>query len=267
MTGREHVEAQPRPLWRLQLIGGWDLCRDSGPEAVTIPHRSQRLVAYLALAGPVPRLVAAGALWPDATEHHALSNLRTTARGVRAACPGLLAGGRDPLDLSAEVFVDIRRVRASFAGTPDEDGALTLLRARGDLLAGWYEDWVIFEQERFRAQRLLLLDEAACHSLLNGAPRLALSLAQLAVSLDPLCESALRTLVEVHLSMGNRVEALRDYHQFRVRSEQEFGIAPSGLLAALVEPLLAERAARAARTRGRATGRRGAPLTSPSADG
>lgn len=234
--------------WRLQLIGGWDLRRDGDP--VVIPHRAQRLVAYLGLLGPMPRLVTAGALWPEATEQHAQSNLRTTTHHVRTSCPGLLAEGRDPLDVSVGTFVDVRRLRSVSAREAVREDDLGLLTAHGELLAGWYEDWVIFEQERHRGVRLQRLDEAACRALESGEASLALTLARSAVSLDPLYESALRTLVEVHLRMGNRVEALRVYRAFRARSEREFGIAPSELLQALVRPLLAERAARATRSEG-----------------
>lgn len=235
--------------WHLHVIGGWDLRRGDS-ERVVIPHRAQRLVAYLALSGPAPRLVAAENLWPGATEQHGLSNLRTTAHHVRTACPGLLAGARDPLDLSEETEVDVRRFRAPSTGEAADEDSIALLTAHGDLLAGWYDDWVLFEQERHRAQRLQRLEDAACRALGNGAQGRALTLAQLAVSLDPLCESALRVLVEVHLTMGNRVQALRAYQQFRARSEREFGIAPSQMLQRLVEPLLAERAARASRPPG-----------------
>ena len=209
-----------------------------------LAHRGRRLVAYLALSGPSPRMVVAETLWPEASEPHALSNLRTGVHEVRTACPGLLDDRRDLLDLSGQVHVDVRVLHAATGLEPPGDEVLDLLTAAGELLPGWYEDWVVFEQERHRAQRVQRLDAAAVAAMEAGSLRRALALADLAVSLDPLRESPLRTLVQVHLLMGNLVEALREYQRFRSRTEREFGIAPSPLLRRIVEPWLAERAAR-----------------------
>jgi len=111
----------------------------------------------------------------------------------------------------------------------------------GELLPGWYDEWVLFEQERMRQLRLLRLEEAALRCLRAGQPALALSLAQCATRLDPLHESAQRTLIEIHLEMGNRIDALRAYTVFRASSQREFGVGPSARLEMLIRPLLAER--------------------------
>jgi DNA-binding SARP family transcriptional activator len=230
--------------WQLRLFGGWHLTGPvrSGP----LNRRAQRLVAYLALAGRTPRIVAAEALWPETSELHAMSNLRTTTHQVRAACPGLLANVFDTLDLADTTVVDVRRFRTladpMAAAAMDGDRTELLLNST-DLLPGWYDDWVLFEQERLRQQRLLRLDEEAHRCLAAGEPRLALTLALYATAVDPFRESAQRTLITVHLQMGDRIEALRCYHDFRTRSEREYGIAPSDLLEELVQPLLTARTA------------------------
>jgi len=200
----------------------------------------------------MPRLLIAEALWPETTERLALSNLRSTTHQVRVACPGLLSPAMDPLDLAADTSVDVRQFHELWEpeGTspkpgPGEDAQdaerVRVLLDGGELLPGWYDEWVLFEQERMRQLRLLRLEEAALRCLRAGQPALALSLAQCATRLDPLHESAQRTLIEIHLEMGNRIDALRAYTVFRASSQREFGVGPSARLEMLIRPLLAER--------------------------
>ena len=234
--------------WRVDLFGGVTLTSPLGCRPV-LPRRSQRLVAYLALNGATPRIVAAEALWPETSERQALTNLRTTAHQVRMACPGLLAESANPLDLSSDVVVDVRRFREVADGGPvgladltGDPGLVRLLLQSADLLPGWYDDWVIFEQERLRRQRQIRLEEEAKRLLAAGQSSQALALAQRATDLDPLRESAQRALIEVHLDMGNRIDALRTYTTFRTHSMREFGVGPSVHLEGLIKPLLTERA-------------------------
>lgn len=226
--------AGPPPGWSLTLLGGFHI-RDPDGDPRSLRPRDQRLISYLALAGTAPRIVAAEALWPESSQEHALSSLRTAVRQVRTSCPGLLDARRDQMALAEETSVDVHVLRAESPALDPHD-----LLALPELLPGWYDDWVLFDRERFRVQRLLLLDEHAHRALACEDTNLALALAELAVELDPLRESAQRTLIEVHLAMGNRVEALRTYRDFRTRSLREFGVEPSPQMESLVSGLRAE---------------------------
>jgi two-component SAPR family response regulator len=203
----------------------------------------------------MPRLLTAEALWPETTERLALSNLRSTTHQVRLSCPGLMSDSMDPLDLAAGTSVDVRQFHDLWESentsqnTENREDAhdaqdaerVRLLLDGGELLPGWYDDWVLFEQERMRQLRLLRLEEAALRCLRSGQPAFALTLAQCATRLDPLHESAQRTLIEIHLEMGNRIDALRAYTVFRTNSQREFGVGPSTHMEMLIRPLLAER--------------------------
>jgi DNA-binding SARP family transcriptional activator len=244
-------------VWRVSLFGCLRLrppggIRSSTPPVVSLPRRAQRLVAYLALNGPMPRLLIAVALWPDTTERLALSNLRSTTHQVRLSCPGLLSPAMDPLDLAVGTSVDVRQFHelwepentsphADLGDQSQDPERVRALLDGGDLLPGWYDDWVLDEQEKLRQLRLVRLEEMALRCLRSGQHALALSLAQSATRVDPLRESAQRTLIEVHLEMGNRIDALRAYADFRTNSQREFGVGPSARLETLIRPLLAER--------------------------
>jgi DNA-binding SARP family transcriptional activator len=143
------------------------------------------------------------------------------------------------LALAAAVTVDVHElVRCAFA----------LIRAErcespedwlrwidcGDLLPGWYDDWVLFERERLRQLRLHALELAAERLLANGRPGLALAVALEAVRVEPLRESAHRQVLAIHLAEGNVGEALRQYDALCRLLRAELGVEPSAQTARMI---------------------------------
>jgi DNA-binding SARP family transcriptional activator len=104
----------------------------------------------------------------------------------------------------------------------------------GDLLPGWYDDWVLHERERLRQLRLHALERAARIFLQERELDLAVALALEAVSAEPLRESANAVLISVYLAEGNVVDALRRYEQFRGQLHLELGLDPSPTMATLL---------------------------------
>lgn len=236
--------------WRLHLLEAWQLWRGNTP--VPVSHRAQRLIALVALRGNRSRSVLAADLWPDSSEIRALGNLRATLWQIRHSLPGLLSPAADPIVLDAGVYVDVRdllgRLRHIDAdGEPDLMAATDALLDCGDLLPGWYDDWVLYERERLQHQRLQGLEMLAERLTLAGDLKRAMAAAEAAAAIEPLRESASRSVINVHLAMGNRIDALRVYDGFRRRTLHEFGVPPSEQIAAMVRPLLLERSQHLAR--------------------
>ncbi len=239
------TSAAANPVWRLRLLDTWRLGQDG--RSVEVPWRQQRLIAVLALQGQRPRTHVAGVLWPESNETRAMSSLRAAIWQVQQCLPGLLLEGRGPLGLRPGVRVDVHDLllcvaRNAPTGThngtdPDAGQALSLL-THGDLLPGWYDDWVLFERERLQQLRLRALEGLADRLLGAGQVDQALSAALAAVAIEPFRESAHRALIRVHLALGNYVDALRVYDGFRQRLLQELGIPPSPQITALVANLL-----------------------------
>lgn len=223
----------------LRLFGCWDL-RVSGRE-VEIGRREQRLVALLALRGRRPRPYVAGTLWPATTETRAQASLRAAVLHTRQAVPGLLDVGRASVALASDVTVDVHDVLRAAANTcvtgTDSDETMALLMS-GELLPGWYDDWVLFEKERLQHVRLRALESLAEAQLAGGHPDLALSAALEAMAIEPLRETAHSLAIRAHLLAGNRSAAVREYRQYRARMEQELGIALALTLEELARPLL-----------------------------
>ncbi len=223
--------------WELKLLGYWQLKRDGQPIDVGI--RQQRLIAALALLGARSRHFLAGRLWPDSSEAQAAGSLRASVFQVNHQLSNLLCFSNDSLFLDPAVTVDFQRVRwliadIENAGEQVTAAATDVLRD-ADLLPGWYDDWVIFEQERFQQQRLEALENLAKHFLFIGDLNHAIDAAHVAASIEPLRESAQLILLRGHLEAGNTAWALRAFHEFRTKLRTELGVSPSRRFAELLE--------------------------------
>jgi SARP family transcriptional regulator, regulator of embCAB operon len=225
---------------RLSLLGRFVFA--TGPAPVTLAPGSQRLLAFVALAGrAVRRDLAAGVLWPQVSEHQAHTSLRAALRRLGARAPGVMRADGCNVALVAEVGVDLhdRQVVArQFVQDSDAIAADVAAAAvewlSAELLPGWYEDWVLLEAENWRQLRLHALEAAA--GVLARAARYgqALAAAQAAVDADPLRESPHCALIAVHLREGNQSEALRAFDRYRRRLDAALGLEPTERLRALL---------------------------------
>ena len=223
--------------WHLSLLGAWRLRR--GSTAVTVASREQRLLACLGLFGCRHRSFLAGLLWPKSTEAQAAGNLRTTVWCISHTFPHLVNTGADTLELDESVRVDTRALQRQVATIQTQPQAQipdTYVESlgRADLLPGWYDDWVVFEQERFRQLRLGALEFLARQHLAAGDPARAVDAALAAAGIEPLRESAHLLLVQAHLGAGNRAAAVRAYTMFADRLYDELRVPPSDQLSDLV---------------------------------
>ncbi len=218
---------------RLELIGIFRLV--CGGQPVTLMADAQRLVAYLTLNGPAARPVTAGTLWPEVPEARALGSMRTAVWRCNRAVDGLVVSQRHGIALADRVESDVADLlRPPRPGATGDPPFVRSIPSCGELLPGWYDDWVGFERERLRHRRLQALEQAAVELAASGYFVAALERAFSAVRTDPLRESARRAVIAVHLAQNNIAEAMREYHRFRAVLLDQLGIEPSEDLAALV---------------------------------
>ena len=210
-----------------------------GAAADELPRGAQRLIAHLGLCGRPARGAIAGQLWPDVPEDHAHGSLRSALWRVQKAVPGLVDVSGGALGLAPGVRVDVREFtqwaeHVLDPGTGVDGIAAPAIALRGELLPGWYDDWVLLERERLRQLRMHALEVLA--DKLAGARRYgeAVQAAYAAVRTEPLRESAHRAVVRVHLAEGNLAEAVRAYESFRGLLADELGVAPTGQMTQLL---------------------------------
>jgi DNA-binding SARP family transcriptional activator len=212
-----------------------------GAQRQEVPEGSKQLLAFVALRRRrVERRQAAGTLWPFGNEERASGNLRSALWRLRRAGINVLIADKGSLGLRAHVIVDLHLIdqwatpliQGTASGrdlviSPSVFDAL-------DLLPGWYDDWALMERERIR-QRVLHALEAlsACLACLGRFGE-AVDAALLAVSAEPLRESAQRALIEAHVAEGNLAEAHRSYAFYHNLVRRELGVEPSSDLSALI---------------------------------
>lgn len=239
--GPEAVRVDPGSRPRVTLLDGFTL--RSGcprPESIDagLPRGVQRLVAFLCLSGRPARSAVAGLLWPEVPEEQAQASLRSALWRLRKAAPGLIEASGSALCLAAGVHVDVRELHGWAERVADPhaavQSALPGTGLSGDLLPGWYDEWVLLERERLRQLRMHALEALADRLAAAGRHGEALQAAHLAVRAEPLRESAHRTLVRVHLAEGNVAEALRAYRLFRSMLYDELGVLPTDQMTRLV---------------------------------
>jgi DNA-binding SARP family transcriptional activator len=253
---------QKAPL-RLMLLGRFALWL--GSEELGIAASGQRLIALLALMDrPVGRLHVAGTLWPDYPTERSLADLRTTLWRVNQSTERVIAASPSLVRLGPEVDVDVRNLvdlarelnKAELNDLATADvidlDAVRLSDLAGDLLPDWYDDWLQDERERLRQTKLHALECLARVMSTAGRHADAIQAALAAIRLEPLRETAHRTLMEMHLAEGNWSEACRQFQRLRWLLREELGVEPSDSTRLLLEKGLqpASFGARAAAQRG-----------------
>jgi DNA-binding SARP family transcriptional activator len=240
-NGRTRSSSDPAGAAGLQLTGDFALVVDG--RQLAIPHSSERVLAYLALADrPVVRSRLAGVLWLDGSERAAAKSLRSALWRMHRAGVDIVSGTADRLRLHSTVVVDVKNLAAlarRLIQQPDADALsqVGLLTDSVELLPDWDDEWVVADRERFRLLRLEALESAAATLTDRGKLGDALIVALTAVQAEPLRESARRLLVRVQIAQGNHVEAIRSYREYAALLKTEFGVAPSAAIERLLEPL------------------------------
>ena len=221
---------------KLQLLGNFAVL--VAGSAVAVPPAGQRVLARLALGGgTATRSAVAGTLWPDHTQARAQANLRGAVWRMPAAVRRRLVLGPSTVALGDGWDVDVADAERLARGLPAPEQETCAERFRHDLLPDWDEPWLLVERERYRQLRLHALEDLAEAELASDCPLGAVDRALLAVTAEPLRESAQALLLRGHLAAGNRAAARAGYDAFRALLAAELGVAPSAELSALVAGL------------------------------
>ena len=219
---------------RVELVGGMSIAGLRSP----IGRPARRLLAFLALsARPMRRESVATALWPGTPGGKATASLRTAIWSLGDDRDRLLAVSGEHLALADGVDVDVQQL-ASLAPHVNElrESEATSLASSyaGELLPGWYEDWVISAQQRWLDVRVRALEAIARRHLRAGRTAAAIEAASAAVAADPFRETSRRILVEAHLAEGNLGRAVLEHRRFVAFLREELDVDATPEFAALI---------------------------------
>jgi DNA-binding SARP family transcriptional activator len=241
--------------WRIELFGG---LRAQRGEQVVTRFRTQKaasLLAYLAYyyQRSHPREVLIELLWPECEVDVARHRLSVALSLLRQQLePSGVTGG--PVFVADHfavgfhpdaVTTDVAEFEAALQHAGEVRAAAERVRFlaeaielyRGELLPGYYEDWIPAEQQRweglfFQAVRQLI---AECDNA--GEPDRALQYVLRAVSVDPLREETHRDLMRLYAAAGQPAAALHQYHELQRLLKQELGEKPSDTTRALADAI------------------------------
>ncbi|MBN2046035.1 MAG: hypothetical protein JW757_13515, partial [Anaerolineales bacterium] len=146
-------------MLQVRLLGQFEIYLDGQP--IIIPTRpAQSLFAFLLIhpQKSYRREKLAGQFWPNATEINARSNLRHALWRIRKAFGTSINERLQSDDLvvtytpRADDQVDVYSLEACLNNEDCIDEHILAVSAyEGDLLPGFYDDWVMLERERLQA--------------------------------------------------------------------------------------------------------------------
>ncbi|NIM96353.1 MAG: hypothetical protein GTO18_21860 [Anaerolineales bacterium] len=214
------------------LLGQFDVKRDQ--ESIEIPSRpAQSLLAYLILSAGTAhrREKLAGLLWPDATESNARSNLRHALWRLRKAIgDGYILSDKISIEFDGEsdYWLDTTELEGEERDRQDVDVLLQSVSVYGgELLPGFYDDWVILERERLRA-----LFEKRIHWLLDLLVELnrwseVLEWGERWIAMGYVPEPAYRALMVANSGLGDSAGMAAVYRRCINALRDELGVEPS----------------------------------------
>ncbi|MFE3452575.1 ATP-binding protein [Nonomuraea sp. NPDC059194] len=226
----------------VRLLGAVDVILDGHRLRAFNSLRLQRFLALIALRRDLQhRSRLAFELWPDSDEHQARTNLRKLLHDFRHSLPDI----GEFVQIDTEIVrwiptgpsgVDVLRFRDAMAAG---DLELAARLYAGDLLPACYDDWVMDERAKLRAEAhgvlVRLADEAAGRHDHEAVIRYA----QGVLDLEPTDEAAVRLQMEAQLARGDRGAALRAYHRYAQVLDRDLAVEPGEAIAAMYRQLRA----------------------------
>ncbi|HLF29012.1 MAG TPA: tetratricopeptide repeat protein [Anaerolineae bacterium] len=233
-------------MLEISLLGQFDLRLNGQP--VELPSRpAQSLLAYLLIRPGAAhrREKLAGLLWPDTAEANARSYLRQALWRIRKA---LEPGGSDYLladdltiafDANSDYRLDLTDLEREVAAEGSTDELVHCVAAyRGELLPGFYHEWVLAERERLHAvfeyKMNLLLNRLVAERRSSDV----LAWGERWIALGHAPEPAYRALMTAHSRLGDRSSMAAVYQRCVEALRRELGVEPSEPTRALYERLL-----------------------------
>jgi DNA-binding SARP family transcriptional activator/predicted ATPase len=241
------------PTLNIQLLSGFHLSHEDQEIKSIRSERLILLVSYLLLnfEKPLSRKQLAFTFWADTTEEQARTNLRNLLHHLRKAFPEIdlfldTEGLTVQWKSNASIELDVTHFKTALANAklaPDDTLRVQLLKQavnayRGELLPGYYEDWVLSHREEIHRAYLTALGQLA--KLLEDSRQYeeAIEMANRIIRSEPLNESAYQLAMRLHALGNDRAGALQAYHACLTVMRRELDMEPSIEIKALYEQLI-----------------------------
>ena len=236
------VGGNPPVRLEVRFLGAVEIILDGRRLRAFNSLRLQRFLALIALRrDPQHRSRLAFEIWPDSDERQARTNLRKLLHDFRHSLP----------DIDEFVEIDNETVRWIPTGPSEVDvlrfhdamatGDLELAARlySGNLLPACYDDWVLDERAKLRAEAHVTLVQLTEEAAGRDDHEATIRHAQRVIDLEPTDEAAVRIQMEAHLALDDRAAALRSYHRYAEVLERDLAVPPGEAIGALYQRLRA----------------------------
>ncbi len=236
-------------MLEIRFLGQFDVRIDGQP--ITIVSRpAQSLFAFLVLnAGTAYRREKlAGILWPESTERDARSNLRHALwrlnKPFKSPHPGegISYLHVDPISIAfsaeSDYWLDVAILKKPQGEGVSADGLIESLSAgHGELLPGFYDDWIALERER-----LLAVFEQKMANLLGALIKEQrwtdiLDWGEQWIASGETPELAYRALMIAHSALGDLSKVAAVWQRCLYSMRKQLGVEPSAKTLGLYEQL------------------------------
>lgn len=244
-----------------KLLGPFQAFVNDQPVAKFPTDKIRGLLVYLLIHAdqPLRRDVLMGLFWPEQTEKSARHNLRQSLYRLRQTFDKVVPDVSDPLltmtrqdiTLHSEAFEsDVRQVEALLKQSRNGDPALLTEAAElysGEFMAGFsladtvaFDEWLLLQREGWLQQIMQILQTLIEHHRVQGESAQVANYAARQIELEPLRESAYRSLMLASVRQGQRNKALAYYEACRRLLDQELAVEPTAETTELYEKIKAE---------------------------
>jgi DNA-binding SARP family transcriptional activator len=213
------------------------------------PRKVQELFSYLLIFRDQPqsRELLSELFWADQTHAKSKKYLRQTLWRLQCslkecgAMPGLeffIEYDWIKISLSENVWLDVAEFEKIFDLVKEKRArelaeeefnavqyAVKLHKA--DFLEGWYQDWCIFERERFQTMQLTLLDKLVQYCEVHQMYDLGLVYGGEILRRDRAYERTHRQMMRLYYMAGDRTQALHQYGRCKAALRDDLDVEPS----------------------------------------
>ena|SRR5579859_6141432 len=232
-------------MTRLEIrLFGQIAIRYGGEPLSGLSSKATELLCYLLLHRERghAREALAGLFWPDAPDPLAKKYLRQAIWRLQSKLTSgdLLIARADWIRINpqAVLWLDIAEFEQAYEFHRDVPGEnltdpqasaleAAIVLYRGDLIESWYQDWCVYERDRFQLIYLAMLEQLmsyceACQCYAKGV-----AYGHHILRYDPARERTHRILMRLHYQAGDRTAALRQYERCAAAMAKQFSVHPS----------------------------------------
>jgi WD40 repeat protein/class 3 adenylate cyclase len=240
------LSSMENAMLQIRLLGQFDI-RLNGKRVLISSRVAQSLLAYLALTAGTShrREKLAGIFWPDVTEEKSRTYLRHELWRIRKAI-STQQSNTDNYLLAEELTITFNRnsdfwLDVAQIERPDTDlQSLTsnLSLYQGELLPGFYEDWIALERERIQSIFDIKMEQLVAQLVDTKRWMAVQEQAERWLALGNTLEPAYRALMLTYGVRGDMAKVSSVYQRCITELNEQFGLEPSAETRALYDGLL-----------------------------